>query len=87
MPKVLLTHEQRLDDRNKRMRNAIADGLCITKRKTGMNLTEMGEKTGVSRNSMSKILSGEDVILPISSLMRILDLAGLTLKKKVEDVL
>lgn len=87
MPKVLLTHEQRLEDRNKRMRIAIADGLCITKSRSKMNLTEMGAKTGVSRNTMAKLLSGEDVILPMSSLMRVLDMAGLMLKKKVEDVL
>lgn len=87
MPKVLLTHEQKLEDRNKRMRIAVADGLCITKRRTKMNLTEMGAKTGVSRNTMAKILSGDDVTLTMSSLMRVIDMAGLTLKKKVEDAL
>ena len=85
MPKVLLTHEQKLEDRNKKLRVSIADGLCVTKRRTGMNMEEMGAKVGVSRNTMSKILSGDDVTLTMSSLIRVLDMAGLTLKWKVDD--
>lgn len=87
MPKVLLTQEQKLEDRNRKMRVAVADGLCVTKRRTGMNMEEMGAKVGVSRNTMSKILSGDDVILSMSCLIRVLDMAGLTLKRKADDVL
>lgn len=87
MPKVLLTHEQKLEDRNIKLRNAVADNLAVTKRRTGMNMEEMGAKVGISRNAMSKLLSGEDVTLPLSSLIRMLDLAGLTLKRRTEESL
>jgi transcriptional regulator with XRE-family HTH domain len=87
MPKVLLTHEQKLEDRNIKLRNAVADNLAVTKRRTGMNMEEMGAKVGISRNAMSKLLSGEDVTMSMSSLIRIIDLAGLTLKRRTEESL
>lgn len=81
MPKVLLTYEQRMEDRNIRLRMKIADGLCATKNRGKMNMDELGAKAGVSRNTMSKILSGEDVTLTYSTFVRMLDLAGLVLKE------
>lgn len=81
MPKVLLTQEQRLEDRNRKMRLQIADGLCVTKHRGKLNMDELGGKVGVNRNTMSKILSGEDVTLKYSMFVRLLDLAGMTLKE------
>lgn len=87
MPKVLLTHEQKLEDRNIKLRNAIADNLAITKRRTGMNMESMGAKIGISRSTMSRLMAGDDVTMSMSSLIRLLDLAGLTLKRRTEGEL
>lgn len=85
MPKVLLTEEQRLADRLKRSRNALADGLSATKNRSRMTTVEIGKKTGIGRNTVSKILAGESVLVSTDSLLLLLDMAGLTLKKKVDD--
>lgn len=85
MPKVLLTHEQRIADRNKKIRNIIADNLSVTKNRTRMTTVEIGAKTGIGRGSVSKILAGESVLVTVDSLIMLLDMAGLTIKKKVDD--
>lgn len=87
MPKVFLTQEQRLEERNRKMRMAIADGLCIAKQRGRLSMTDLGAQVGVSRNTMAKILAGEDAVLPVSSVLRLIDFAGLKLKEKVEAVL
>lgn len=85
MPKVLLTHEQKIAERNQKVRNVIADNLSVVKNRTRMSFEEMGHKAGLGRVTISKILAGEDVTIPLSSVVMLLDLAGLTLKKRVED--
>jgi len=86
MPKVLLTHEQKIAERNQKVRNVIADNLSVVKNRTRMSFEEMGHKAGLGRVTISKILAGEDVTIPLSSVVMLLDLAGLTLKKRVDDV-
>ena len=85
MPKVLLTAEQKTADRNKKIRRAIADSLAVTKNRTRMSTQDLGEKIGISRNSVSKILAGESICLTMDNFIMLLDLAGLTIKRKVED--
>lgn len=79
MPKVLITQEQRAEERSRKMREAIADGLCITRRRSGLSIEALGRTAGVGRNTMSKILAGEDVTLSVNTLLRLLDLAGMSL--------
>ena len=86
MGRVCLTQEQRQEARNKKMRQAIADGLCVAKHRGRLNIEELGRNVGVGRNTMAKILSGEDVVIPLSSVLRILDVAGLSLKARVENL-
>lgn len=86
MPRVCLTQEQRQEARNKKIRQAIADGLCVAKHRGSLNIEEMGRSLGVGRNTMAKILTGEDVVLPMSSMLRILDVAGISLKARVENL-
>lgn len=85
MPKVLLTHEQKLADRNRKIRSFIADNLSAVKNRTRMSFEEMGHKAGLGRVTISKILAGEDATIPLSSVIMLLDMAGLTIKKRVDD--
>ena len=85
MPKVLLTDDQRTADRLGRTRRAIADGLSAAKNRSRMTTVEVGAKTCIGKNTVSKILAGESVLLTTDSLLLLLDLAGLTIKRKVDD--
>ena len=80
MPKVYLTAEQREEAKNQAVRNEISDALCLVKHKTKMSMEDMGKKTGVSRVVISKLLSGEDVEIKISNMIRILEMAGLSIR-------
>ena len=85
MPKVLLTEDQRTAARLERMRRTIADGLAAAKNKNRMSSVEIGSRTCVGKNTISKVLAGESVLLTTDSLLLLLDMAGLMLKKKVDD--
>lgn len=85
MPKVLLTDDQRTAARLERMRRTIADGLAATKNHHHMSSVELGSRTCVGKNTISKVLAGESVLLTTDSLLLLLDMAGLMLKKKVDD--
>lgn len=85
MPKVLLTDDQRTADRLGRTRKAIADGLSAAKNRSRMTTVEVGAQTGIGKNTVSKILAGESVMLTTDSLLLLLDLAGLTIKRKADD--
>ena len=87
MPKILLTNKQRQEERVRRFINLIRDGLCVTRCRNHISLAELANAAGVSRNTMAKILDGGDVTLPVSTFVRLLDLAGVSLKRRVDDEL
>jgi transcriptional regulator with XRE-family HTH domain len=87
MAKVFLTNEQKLEARNAEMRHRIADGLCVTKNRTKMSMEEIAKKAGVGRMTVSHLLCGDDVEIKLSSLIRLLDLAGLVIRQRTEEKL
>jgi hypothetical protein len=87
MPKVFLTNEQKLEARNAEMRHRIAYGLCVTKNRTKMSMEEIAEQAGVGRMTVSHLLCGDDVEIKLSSLIRLLDLAGLVIRPRTEEKL
>lgn len=84
MPKVFLTEQQRLESRNKKVRDTIADGLIMVKGRNRMSMDEMARKTGIGRNAISKLLVGEDVVIKLSNLIMVFDMAGLEIRPRTE---
>jgi hypothetical protein len=49
-----------------------------------MSMDEMARKTGIGRNAISKLLVGEDVVIKLSNLVMVLDMAGLEIRPRTE---
>ena len=74
MPRVYLTAEQREAARQAARAKDLADSLLVHKALKRTTFQAMAEETGISRQALSKISRGEDVCLPLSSTLRLMEL-------------
>lgn len=77
MPRVALTEAQRRRDRYKRRSGALADGLAVYKSRARLNNEQLAAEIGIGKNTIPRLLAGEDVKLPIMAYWRLLEMAGL----------
>lgn len=77
MPRVALTEAQRRKVRYERRSSELADGLIIYKTRQKLNNEQLAAEIGIGKNTIPRLLNGEDVQLPIMAYWRLLELAGL----------
>lgn len=77
MPRVALTEAQRREYRYKDRSGTLADGLAVYKSRKRLSNEQMAAELGIGKNTIPRLLNGEDVKLPIMAYWRLLEIAGL----------
>ena len=85
MSKVLLTEQQRRDDRYRNLRRCIGDRLARTMHRHNLKVMATSAELEMGHVTFAKIMDGEDVKLSTTKWLQILDLAGLKLVDRQED--
>lgn len=84
MPKTKpLTQAQKDQLRYERKTAALAGGLAAFKRRQHLTLSQMAEELPVGKNSLAKLLDGEEVMLPPTAFWKLLEVAGLEVKPRI----
>lgn len=87
MPRILLTEEQRNDQRYAKLRRCIADRLATVKSRERLSQEQLAKRVGMSRSTMSRMLAGEVVLIDTTTWLRVLDVAGLALADRHKDAI
>ena len=78
MPRVKpLTEAQRREYRYKDRSGRLADGLAVYKSRGRLTNEQLAAELGIGKNTIPRLLKGEDVQLPIMAYWRLLEIAGL----------
>ena len=78
MPRVKpLTEAQRRRERYKIRSGKLADGLAVYKSRGRLSNEQLAAEVGIGKNTIPRLLAGEDVKLPIMAYWRLLEIAGL----------
>lgn len=81
MPKVCLTQEQREQAANERRRQLIADGMAAYKNRNRLSDEALGRRLGLGRNTVARILNGEEVKLETDKHFKVLAVSGYQMRK------
>ncbi len=82
MPKVYLTEAQRQEAKLDRQSKMLSDGLACYKAINKLTLEQIGSGLGMSKTTVMHIIDGKDKRIPIRAMWRLLDLAGLEVRRK-----
>lgn len=82
MPKVALTEAQRRRQRYERKSAALADGLATFKRRERLNNEQLAAELSMGKNSITKLLGCEDVMMTPTTFWQLLEIAGLEVKPR-----
>jgi transcriptional regulator with XRE-family HTH domain len=82
-----VTTAQRIAAANEQRRQRIADGLAAYKRRERITDEELGQRLSVARNTVAKILRGEEVALPTDTHFRVLAASGYQMRKVEPETL
>ena len=85
MPKVLLTQNQKEEERYRRLRKSLGERLATAKHRQQISTEQLAKQLDVGRESVAKLLHGEDVKLTSTTWFRLMDLAGISLKAKPDE--
>ena len=78
----LIEKHRKCYERRSRM---LADGLAHLKHRDKLTNMNLGELVGIGRETVSRILSGEDVKISLLTFWCLLDLAGLEVRLKEDS--
>ena len=83
MPKIRpLTEEQRIKAKNDAKRRMIGDGLAVFKAKNKLTNKQLGARLGFCNITIAKIVDGENVKVSLDQMWRLLDVAGIEIRKR-----
>lgn len=82
MPKVCLTEAQRKRARCEAKSRMLGDGLAVYKARGHFTNQDIADELGIGRMGVARLISGEDLTMPIYAVWRLLDLAGLEVRRK-----
>lgn len=77
MGRVLLTDEQKAKARFDAKSQLLADGLAAFKNRNHLTNRQISDGFGMCHTTITKLLEGDDVKLPIKTVWRVLEIAGL----------
>lgn len=89
MPRVKpLTRAQAREELYRSRTNTLAKNLGSVKTFNGMDNATLGDAIGLGKNTVPKLLKGENVYMTVTTFWKALDLAGLEVRpKSVKEVL
>ena len=82
MARVALTEAQRRRQRHERRSRTLADGLAAYKSRNRLTNENLAEELDVGKNTVTRLLCGEDVKVSVFTYWRMLEIAGLDVKQK-----
>ena len=82
MPKVYLTAAQRQEAKLDRQNKMLGDGLACYKAINKLTLEQIGSGLGMSKTTVMHIIQGKDKRIPIQSFWKLLEMAGLEVRRK-----
>lgn len=87
MPRVRpLCEEQRVEARCKKRTQALVDGLVVHKARTKALNKDISQEAGIGINMVGRLLRGDQVMMRLDAFWRLLDLAGLEIRKREEPL-
>lgn len=87
MPRIFLTESQRLEQRYVDLRKCIADRAAQVRNREKLSQEQLARRVGMSRSTMSRLLSGEVVLLDTTTWLRLIDVLGLKLVDRSQDAI
>lgn len=85
MPKVRpLTEAQRVDARCRKRTQALRDGLVLYKARHSVTNKELSETANIGINTVGQLLQGRQIMARVDTFWRLLDLAGLEVRRREE---
>lgn len=82
MPRVYLTEAQRQEAKLDRQSKMLSDGLACYKAINKLTLEQIGSGLGMSKTTVMHIIQGKDKCVPIQSFWKLLEMAGLEVRRK-----
>ncbi len=87
MPRVRpLCEEQRAEERCRKRTQALVDGLVLHKSRHQVINRDIAAKAGLGINAVGQLMQGKQVMIRLDTFWRLLDLAGLEVRRR-EDPL
>jgi transcriptional regulator with XRE-family HTH domain len=88
MPRVKpLTQKQSKEAALAASYSQVSDGLALVKNRERITMDQMGERLGMTRQKVAKLLRRESVSVDFETALNIIDLAGYRLKPKEKEEL
>lgn len=85
MARVALTEAQRRKQRCERRSKTLAGGLAVYKNHARITNEDLADELGIGKNTVSRLLSGEDVKISIMTYWRLLEICGLEVRQRNEE--
>ena len=79
-----MTGEEKRRWRYERRSRMLGDGLAVYKRRNWLSNEDLAKGLGIGKETVAKLLSGEDVKISIMTVWQLLEVAGLTVKAREE---
>lgn len=87
MPRVRpLCEEQRVEARCRKRTQALVDGLVLHKARNKVINKDISVAAGMGINAVGRLMTGEQIMLKLDTFWRLLDLAGLEVRKREEPL-
>lgn len=86
MPRITLTEEQKRTRRCEQRSELLADGLEKFMRRNRISQRELAEELGLGRNTLRRIMDEDfDMKIPVETLWRMFDIAGVRMVRATQD--
>lgn len=82
MASVYLTEKQRQDAAMQKLYKKLGSGLAGFQSQEKLTRQQIGAGLGISRNTVSKFISAEDVSMNVSTLLRMIYMSGFEVKRR-----
>ena len=81
MPRVYLTQEAKEAARRGELSRALGDALAMKKHRERKSEGDLAKEAGIARQTMDKLLRGENVRVEVLSMWKFLEMAGMHVQK------
>lgn len=80
------TEAQRIEERYERLRDCIAGQLAKTKYRERLTAAQMAKRLGMAHDTFAKLMNGEDIKVTTTTWLRVLDMAGIVMKRRPDEL-
>lgn len=81
-----MCEEQRVEARCRKRTQALVDGLVLHKARNNVINKDISADVGMGINAVGRLLQGQQVVVNLDTFWRLLDLAGLEVRRREEPL-